>query len=34
VYAPAEPVVREQMASFLTRVLERFATDGNTLRRL
>jgi hypothetical protein len=34
VYAPNELVVREQMASFLTRVLDRFAADGNNLRRL
>jgi subtilisin family serine protease len=27
-YAPANPVRREQMASFLTRMLERFAGDG------
>jgi photosystem II stability/assembly factor-like uncharacterized protein len=33
-YAPTNPVRRDQMASFLTRVLERFATDGNTLRHL
>jgi hypothetical protein len=33
-YAPANPVRRDQMASFLTRVLERYAADGNTLRHL
>jgi hypothetical protein len=32
-YSPANPVRRDQMASFLSRVLERFAADGNTLQR-
>lgn len=33
-YSPASPVRRDQMASFLTRVLERFAVDGNSLQRV
>jgi hypothetical protein len=33
-YTPHRPVRRDQMASFLSRVLERFARDGNTLHHL